>query len=551
MTLPETGLHVQAGFYLESTYLEQKKCGTVSGSGFPNTGTRICMQRRLFWIFFPMMFIPALAAMMIDWHNSREQLAVLDGPGLAISFDASLDLARQVLEMEKDLAQQQADILASGGDDDSLWGEGKEPAAWWMVQKAGDNGWSYVPGSNVTLPDSLFFSEPVDPIRWENPVRQSTDQGSFLLASSATGESSETWALVAHKLPGDLDTLLDQVTKGSAGVRQLRLFYSRLLRSNLILNLGILTVLLLVVSLFLSHWLSRYIARPLQELSLGTERVAAGDLSHQVLVKAPAELGILVSAFNKMTAQLLQGRDDLRRAEQVAAWQGVARRLAHEIKNPLTPITLAMHRIGKKSDDATITSCVATVLEEAANLGRLADEFSLYAKLPEPQPRPMDASRLRELIESLAEFYLARTRVDYCWVGWPQAFTLSVDHGQIRQVLSNLIKNGNEAMEGQGTLVFELELVSEPGQQVKSEHQGSWVRLVVKDSGPGLSDDPDRVFEPYITTKTTGTGLGLAVARRIIEDNGGCLWAGTSPEGASFIIDLPDTASLAKGKTSA
>jgi len=351
---------------------------------------------------------------------------------------------------------------------------------------------------------------------------------------------SGDWAMVAYPLPKDLESLLSEVSRGGAGVRQLRHFYSRLLRSNMVLTLGVLTLLLLMVSLVLSHRLARYVARPLQELSKGTEKVAAGDLTHQVQVSAPAELGRLVKAFNSMTHQLHQSREDLRRAERIAAWQGVARRLAHEIKNPLTPITLAMHRIGKKSDDPTITSCVPTVLEEATNLGRIADEFSLYAKLPRPQPQRLSPEELRELLESLAEFYLARTRVEYGRLGWPGAFSLWVDSGQLRQVLSNLIKNGNEAMQGEGTLVFELASVPKPGQKISSEHSGPWIRFTIRDTGCGLPEDTEKLFEPYVTTKATGTGLGLAVARRIIEDNGGCLWAESSDDGAAFIIDLPD-----------
>jgi len=468
------------------------------------------MQKRLFWVFFPMMFIPALFAMMIDWHNNQELLAVLDGPGLTNSFDASLTLARQVLDTEKMKAHQNAvQLAASSTMDYKIEPNGSDidnQISWWTAQRLPGGKWDYVSRSKLGLSDSVFLGKQIDPKNLNPPVRRNSGNGSFLVASAMIEGKPDSWIVIAQPFHAELDTLLDQVALGSSGARQLSLFYSRLLRSNLIVNLGILTVFLLIISLLLSHRLSRYLARPLQELSRGTERVAAGDLSHRVQVDAPAELGLLVTAFNGMTSQLQQGRDDLRRAEQVAAWQGVARRLAHEIKNPLTPITLAMHRIGKKSNDETIVSCVDTVLEEAANLGRLADEFSLYAKLPEPQPQFMDNAQLRQLLESLAQFYLARTRVDYRWLAWSQSFILSVDHGQLRQVLSNLIKNGNEAMEGQGTLTFELDKILEPGKPLSSEHKGGWIRLSITDSGPGLASDPESVFEPYVTSKSTGTG---------------------------------------------
>ncbi len=491
------------------------------------------MQKRLFLLFFPMMFLPALLVILVDWHHSRQQLAVLDGPGLSTGFDASLELARRVLEDEKEktsvLAQRLARLPAARG-------QQPDSVSWWLVRKSSGGDWVSDRDSGRRAHDQ----EVADPEAYSRGVRRQDSENTLLLASSPLPDESGAWLMVSRPIEADLALLLDQVTRGGAGMRQMQVFYSRLLRSNLVLTLGVMTVLLLFLSLWLSHRLARFMALPLKELSLGTQKVAGGDLDHRVQVKAPAELGQLVQAFNGMTSQLQHSRSELRRAERVAAWQGVARRLAHEIKNPLTPITLAMHRISKKSDDETVQFCVRTVLEEAANLGRLADEFSMYAKLPKPNPQALTANELHEFLESVANFYLARTRVRYQWRGWPGDFTLSVDVGQLRQVLSNLIKNGNEAMDGQGTLVFELESVPFQRQPNKNEYEGLWMRLTIRDSGPGLpTDDPEEVFEPYLTHKETGTGLGLAVSRRMVEDNGGGLWATSSSAGAAFILEFP------------
>jgi nitrogen fixation/metabolism regulation signal transduction histidine kinase len=494
------------------------------------------VQKRLFLFLFPMMFLPAVVVILVDWNTSRQHLTVLDSPGLNNSFDASLELARRVLEEEKSKTRDLAVSLAH-----SITAREQQPhsVSWWLVEKNDHGGWNSLHGSG----DELIVQETGDPAAFSKGLRQKNSQETLLLASAPIPDEPGTWVIVSRPMDADLNQLLDQVTRGGAGFRQLRLFYSRLLRSNLLLTLGVMTVILFLLSFWLSRRFARYVARPLEELSLGTEKVAAGDLGFRVEVKAPAELGKLVQAFNGMTEQLQQSRSELRRAERIAAWQGVARRLAHEIKNPLTPITLAMHRIGKKSDDETVQSCVRTVLEESANLGRLADEFSMYAKLPKPHQQALTAHELYELLESVANFYLARTRVQYQWQGWPGNFSLSVDVGQLRQVLSNLIKNGNEAMDGQGTLYFELENVSIPGHPIKTEHEGPWMRLTIRDSGPGLSIDPEEVFEPYVTSKATGTGLGLAVSRRMVQDNGGSLWATSSPLGASFILELPQVQS--------
>jgi len=488
------------------------------------------LQKRLFALFFSLMFVPAVIVMAIGWRTSDQQLEVLDSPGLHHSLDSSLVLARIVLGHQKQLAQQTADSLASVADPrngDRLLAP--------LATLAGPGWWLWPdPAADSSLDPATIFPN-FDSGQAADPVRRLLPGGPFILAAAPLKNEPSQWLIAARPLPPDLAATLDTVAQGRSGVQQLRLYYGSLLRSNALLTLGGLAVLLLGLSLWLSIALSRWIARPLQKLVSGTEIVAAGDLNHRVEISAPDELGHLVRAFNHMTTRLLASQEDLRRAERIAAWQGVARRLAHEIKNPLTPITLAMHRISGKSDDAVVTECVAAVLEEASNLGRLADEFSLYAQLPKPVGQNMGRAELKELIDGLANFYLARTRVQYQWVGWQDEFSIFVDPDQLRQVLSNLIKNGTEAMAGDGTLTFELETRTET-QTAESE---KWIELKIRDTGPGLTADPEQIFEPYVTNKETGTGLGLAIARQIINDNGGRLWAESAADGATFTIALP------------
>ncbi len=484
--------------------------------------------------------IPAMAVMAIDWHNNRQQLGVLQGPGLSEAFDASLELARMVLNEEKNKALEFTEYWS----DLDPYLQEDFPKRWWKIRETTPGHWevqdSHEGKETHSFSPWLIYLQRNTGV----PRRLNHESRDFLLTGVPGQSPNNIWFFTEYPLSRQLVVLWDDIERGGAGVRQLSQFYSRLLRSNVLLTFGVLTFVLFLVSLFLSHLLARYLARPLKELSYGTERIAAGELDYQVQVQAPAEMGRLVVAFNRMSEQLLQGKADLQRAERVAAWQGVARRLAHEIKNPLTPITLAMHRIGKKSDDKTIVACVETVLEEASNLGRLADEFSNYAQLPTPQPARFNATQYKELLESLAHFYLERTNVEFGWLGWDRDFELWVDAGQLRQVMGNLIKNGNEAMQGKGSFVFELETVSAAGRTSLLDPNGLWIRCTFRDSGPGLKSDPEDVFEPYATTKATGTGLGLAVSRRMIEDLGGCLWASTSADGAAFVIDLPEVSGL-------
>jgi nitrogen fixation/metabolism regulation signal transduction histidine kinase len=322
-----------------------------------------------------------------------------------------------------------------------------------------------------------------------------------------------------------LDAALASVVEGAARQRQVAGAYQDLLRSETLLTLLLLGLVLALLALWFSRALARQLAAPLAELVHGTERIAAGDLEHRVTVKARDELGELVAAFNRMGAQLAESRERRLRAERLAAWQGIARRLAHEIKNPLTPITLAMHRIERRSEDPAVRESIAAVLEEAGNLQRLADEFSLFARLPAPVPAPLE---LRGLLAGVLELYLAAERYPVRWEGWPQALPLVADPGQLRQLLANLVKNAAEAMGEAGTLTL------------RYRAEGGGHCLDIEDEGPGFAGDPEAVFEPHVTSKAAGTGLGLAIARRIAEDHGGRLRAANLPTGgARLTLELP------------
>ncbi len=472
----------------------------------------ITLQRRLFFILFPMMFLPAVGVLLLDWQRGCEHLAMLESPGLERSTEAGLELARRVLAAEKSNVQRLA--RQAGADPSLSLPEGTRRRVWrWDPEL----GWVTTGGDKKALPDYLRGRTGPDlatAFRVPGPGIPRLAAG-FPLPGDPT-----RYAVLEVPLDPQLAILLEDITQGSAGMRQLSFIYRKLLQSHLVLALMLLALFLLLLSLLLSHLIARSVARPLQQLVRGTQRVAAGDLDQRIEADAPAELGALVEAFNSMTTQLRAGRRELRKAERLAAWQGVARRLAHEIKNPLTPITLAMHRIKGRSEDATVHSCVGTVLEEAANLERLADEFSMYAKLPRPRPRDLRGDDLHRLLGEVARFYLERTHVICRWEGWPREFIWRVDPGQLRQVLGNLVKNGKEAMEGEGTLLFRLEEAAAPE---GVPEQRSWMRLTIQDSGPGLADAGDAVFEPY----------------RIIEENGGRLTAADTGGGAAFAIDLP------------
>lgn len=476
------------------------------------------MQRRLFLFFLLLSLVPALAILAVNWQISQRHLGFLDSPGLGDALESSLELARGELNRRLDRARAELANLTRA------WG--------------GDPRYLPLPdddGVLVLLRDGLIVRAvgALDP-ELEPELRAlaaSGHRGTVRIEAGgsewvvATADAAQGVLVLAHPLEPELTRNLEAVAQGGARIRQLRLYYGDLLRGDTLATLLVLGLVVLLVALLLSRILARRVTSPLRALADGTRRIAEGDLDHRVQVDAPDELGQLVDAFNRMTDQLRTSQEDLIQAERTAAWRGVARRLAHEIKNPLTPITLAMHRIGKRVEDETVADSVRTVLEETENLKRLADEFSQYARLPDPRPEPAD---LGDLARTVLELYADRERLEVVWKCEAETLPVRIDPGQVRQALANLVKNAIAAMDGTGRLTVTL-----------ARRDGEAV-CAIADSGAGLPDPPGRVFEPYYTTKATGTGLGLPISRRIVEDQRGTLTAANGRDGgAVFRLALP------------
>jgi two-component system, NtrC family, nitrogen regulation sensor histidine kinase NtrY len=462
------------------------------------------VQRRLFVLFLLLSFAPALVLLAVNWRMSQETLSYLDSPGLSAAMESSLELARDTLAREKSSTQHQADSLQAE------FAAGREPGA--------TTGLAWRRGAERSGDTELLLALAELSAPERGPRRLETAAGPAILA--AAGE-----LLLLRRMDPELSARLDAVAAGGGRQRQMGGFYRELLRGEVLITLVGLGLVLLLIALLLSRRLARQLASPLADLAEGTKRIAAGELDYRVRTHARDEVADLVAAFNRMGEDLEHGRDELLRAERVAAWQGIARRLAHEIKNPLTPINLAMHRIEGKCEDPAVSESIEAVLEETANLERLADEFSIFARLPEPEP---EAAEFTDLLGAVLELYLDAKRYRCRREGWPEAAPLRVDPGQIRQLLANLVKNAAEAMGAEGELVLRL--------TGEAKH---W-RLEIEDSGPGIPGDPEALFTPYVSSKAAGTGLGLAIARKIAEDHGGGLEAANiEGGGARFTLRLP------------
>lgn len=301
--------------------------------------------------------------------------------------------------------------------------------------------------------------------------------------------------------------------------------------------LGLAAGALLLTSL-LGFFLARRIAGNLDRLVEGAHAASQGDLDHRVEVATRDEVGEVATAFNQMMEELRTSKERLVIAERIAAWQEIARRLAHEIKNPLTPIQMAMDTLRKTynkkhpSFDEVFEESTSTVLEEADRLKRIVSEFAEFARLPKPSMGPCD---LNEVVGATIALY--EGSVDIRRSLAPSLPSIEADRGQLAQIALNLIENARDAVSSQGGPAGHISVATAVAPTADR------VVLTIDDSGPGVPDElKDKVFTPYFTTKhgRGGTGLGLAIVHRMVSEHGGRIIVADAPAGgARFIIELP------------
>jgi two-component system nitrogen regulation sensor histidine kinase NtrY len=277
----------------------------------------------------------------------------------------------------------------------------------------------------------------------------------------------------------------------------------------------------------------RRTTRRLLHLRDGMKAVAAGQLDAHVTPRGHDEVAELAHGFNEMAHRLRESQARVAYLTRVSAWQGIARRLAHEIKNPLTPILLSVQQAhgSYEGADARHLGVLETTREiveqEVRTLERLVDNFSRFAQLPEPDRKACDLVALvRDLLKSHPE-------IEGLGAELPETPVVAeVDRDLLRQALTNVIKNAHEAVGG---------AEGDPEVTVTVLQAGDVVTLRIDDNGPGVDpDDRDRVFEPYVTGKTDGTGLGLAIVKKVVLDHGGRIEVTESPlGGARFSVILP------------
>jgi two-component system nitrogen regulation sensor histidine kinase NtrY len=296
-----------------------------------------------------------------------------------------------------------------------------------------------------------------------------------------------------------------------------------------------------------SLWIAARVSRPIEQLAQAAEEVAAGNWETRVPERGHDEISVLARSFNHMTGQLVAQRDRLVQTERVAAWRELARRLAHELKNPLFPLQLTVENLVRARElpaeefDEVFRESTQTLGMEIANLKTIIGRFSDFSRMPKPQLERVDAN---EALRRVALLYFPPTaraaqpttidtnpesKIKCALEVATDPMFIDADPELLHRALSNLVLNAMDAMPDGGIL------------KLSTKSREEKVEIRISDTGEGLTpEECERLFTPYYTTKQHGTGLGLAIVQSVVADHNGAIAVEShAGGGATFVITLP------------
>jgi two-component system, NtrC family, nitrogen regulation sensor histidine kinase NtrY len=373
-------------------------------------------------------------------------------------------------------------------------------------------------------------------------VRQYTQETSGIVHRSPDQADDEVFHAIPLRGIGRDRPLLGILLIGNS--RRSYVELKRRIRDSALLVAG----LGIVLAIVLSSWAAGRVTRPVEQLAEAAQDVAAGNWSARAEVTGGDEISKLADAFNHMTSELLAQRERLMQAERVAAWRELARRLAHELKNPLFPLQLTVENLVRarrqNADqfDEVFDESAQTLLAEIANLKTIIGRFSDFSKMPAPQMQPV---QINDLLREIVRLFQARlqapgrspisAKLDLD----DRLGSIDADPELLHRALSNLVLNAMDAMPDGGTLTL------------RSRGNEQKVTIEVSDTGIGLTrEECARIFTPYYTSKQHGTGLGLAIVQSVVSDHGGTIGVQSEPgRCTTFTIELHRTRATAQDVT--
>jgi two-component system nitrogen regulation sensor histidine kinase NtrY len=507
------------------------------------------IRRRLALSIVLTALIPLLAAIWLAERTVRQTAARFFIPEVGSHLDRSLGLYQELARSVKALMRQEGAEIALRPALRKAARSGDRAAIEAELRRAFAEHPSLV-SLVVRDPDSKILGEvnrdrPLDPSK-ENQL-EVTRPLSDVPEGDDTNELSAVFAAdkshfdELNEMSQFVDTYKQIEQRRGADERSYVLAFTALLGITIIAAIGV------------GSFLARGVSRRIGELARATRLVGEGDLNIRVPEGGGDEIADLASAFNRMLGEVESSRGRIEYLQRISAWQEMARRLAHEIKNPLTPIQLAVQEIHRRYEggDREYQRLVDTTLEivedEVGTLRRLVGEFSDFARLPQASLEHADLAEFlreqatrfgvrdgdRESGDSLDELLsLGRASQIAVEFSVPEARSEAlIDRQMLRRVLFNLVRNAAQAVLGQ----------DDGRVRVKLQRDGEFWNMDVEDNGPGIPVElRETVFDPYVTTKDDGTGLGLSIVKKIVIEHGGTIHAGESSlGGARLRVRLP------------
>ncbi len=347
--------------------------------------------------------------------------------------------------------------------------------------------------------------------------------------------NAEGTLYIARSIPKQIRDYAGTISDGLQYYRTLKIVRQPM-KGLIILFFLVITLPFILLSFYLSLIISRQVTVPIGELARATQRVAEDDLEYSIRVSAKDELKLLIDSFNRMTNDLRVNKELLKHSERSAAWRDIARRIAHEIKNPLTPIKLSAERILKlyKKNDRyreVLTKGINTIITEVQNINEMVNEFSQFARFPDTKLGKHDIiATIHDILDFLRDTH---RDIVFNFTHDEESVYLLVDGPQIRRALLNVIYNSVNAVQDSG--VISVDCYPKSG---SAEDKNKYI-VAISDNGGGIdSDIRDKIFDPYFSKNSEGSGLGLAIVEKIVLDNRGRIWFESKLGKTTFFMEF-------------
>jgi nitrogen fixation/metabolism regulation signal transduction histidine kinase len=538
----------------------------------PTGSSPFSLRTRLLFAFIALAAIPCLTLTIFISHRLTRSIEFWGNPGVERTVDSSVGAARAALRELRDHLLAAVEGMAEGHP-----APGGLDVLRFYEMENGRYALREAESSSVGL---LVTPEEIEGALHGSRIIER--QEGYLLAIAAIDSAALRVVVGGYAMPPELYTQIAEARRGASLFDRLGL-YLAVSKGWVWISTGLVAILVLAAAVVLARFMAHGLTRPIDQLVAAMERLGRGEPVPTVDAPADREMAYLVGSFNRMASELERSRRELRRAERLAAWQEMARRVAHEIKNPLTPIQFALHRLKRElgghepaadpARAARLDESFDAILGEVESLKHMADEFSRLAKLPAPELRQVD---LRPLLNEILDLYRG-PGVD-CEVDIPADLPpVQADPRLLRQVFVNLLKNAVEAMPDGGRIEVRGEAMNggalpggplrsvprlrggpatSPDEEAVDSRAAAGRRapgtatpngdrravvIEIADSGKGVAPEiMEHLGEPYVTSKKGGSGLGIAVVSKILLDHHGRFELTNRAEGGALArIVLP------------